>query len=107
MADTILFAQNKGQVADIQKGEAAKVSMRTFCRKRLQRTMPTHGMRLILAFADMKSKWHDEQCTLAEFSAYVARDVIAHIELAAEARVKKPQRPREERIARKSPVAPA
>jgi hypothetical protein len=32
-------------------------------------------------------RWHDEQCTLAEFSAFIVRDVMAHVDLAAEARV--------------------
>ena len=35
--------------------------------------------------------WHDEQCTLAEYCAYIARGAIAHIDLAAEARVKIPK----------------
>ena len=47
-------------------------------------------MRTILAFLGKPCRWHDEQCTLAEFSAYIARDVLAHIDLAAEARVKVP-----------------
>ena len=57
--------------------------------------MPAHGTRLTLSFLDVPSKWHDEQCTLAEFCAHVVRDVIAHVDLAAEARVKNPTRPRE------------
>ena len=32
--------------------------------------------------------WHEEQCTLAEFCACVARDVLAHVDFAAEARSK-------------------
>jgi hypothetical protein len=35
----------------------------------------------------MPCRWHDEQCTLAEFSAFIVRDVMAHVDLAAEARV--------------------
>ena len=50
----------------------------------------------MLAHLGLPSKWHDEQCALAEFSAYLARDVIAHIDLAAEARVKKPKRPNQD-----------
>ena len=46
-----------------------------------------------MAFLGMPCRWHEEQCTLAEFSAYIARDVVAHIDLAAEARVKKPSKP--------------
>ena len=50
--------------------------------------MPAEAMRQILAFCDQPHAWHDEQCTLAEFCAYIAVDVVAHIDLAAEARVK-------------------
>ena len=66
--------------------------LRRFCRHRLQRTLPAQGMRLIMAFLDLPSKWREEQCTLAEFCSYIARDVLAHIDLAAEARVQKPKR---------------
>ena len=38
----------------------------------------------------MLCTWQDEQCALAEFCAYVARDVVAHVDLAAEARVNVP-----------------
>ena len=47
-------------------------------------------MRTSLAFLGQPCRWHEEQCSLAEFSAYLGRDVIAHIDLAAEARVKVP-----------------
>ena len=39
----------------------------------------------------MQCSWHIEQCTLAEYCAFVARDVLGHMELAAEARVKEGQ----------------
>ena len=58
--------------------------------KQLRRTMPLHATRSILAFCGLVCAFHPEQCTLAEFCAYIVRDVISHIELAAEARVKKP-----------------
>ena len=96
LADTTTFAENKGPLAKAQAGEDIKRLFREFCRSRLQRTMPAQGLRVILAFLGFLSKWHPEQCTLAEFSAFVARDVIAHVDLAAEARVKKPTRPRED-----------
>ena len=54
--------------------------------------MAAEGMRRILAFADTQCSWHIEQCSLAEYCAFVARDVVAHIELAAEARAKEGQR---------------
>jgi hypothetical protein len=53
--------------------------------------MSAQGARIILAFLGLPSKLHDEQCTVAEYSAYIARDVIAHIDIAAEARIKKPR----------------
>ena len=56
----------------------------------LRRTMPAQALRQISAFCYRPHAWHDEQCTLAEFCAYIAVDVIAHVELAAEARVKAP-----------------
>jgi hypothetical protein len=93
MADTILFAENKEPRTEIQQGEETKQLLQTFCLRRLQRSMQAHGMRLILAFLGTPCKWHEEQCTLAEFSAYVARDVMAHVDLAAEARVQKHKKP--------------
>ena len=54
--------------------------------------MPTEGVRRILGFAEVMCSWHEEQCTLAEYCAYTARDVIAHIELTAQARIKDGQR---------------
>jgi len=92
LADTTLLAEQKEPLKGIQVGEETKCLLRQFCSCKLHRTMPAQSMRLILAFLDLPSKWHDEQCTLAEFCAYVARDVIAHVDLAAEARVNKPKR---------------
>ena len=40
----------------------------------------------MLAFLDIPCKAHPEQCSIAEFAAYICRDVAAHIDLAAEAR---------------------
>ena len=52
------------------------------------RRQPNEAIRRILAFLGHICKWHPEQLTLAEYSAFVARDVLAHIELAATAKVK-------------------
>jgi hypothetical protein len=93
MHDTVLFAERKEPLAAIEDGEAMKDAISSYCRKQLHRTMAANGLRLILEFAALPCKWHQEQCTLPEFCAYVARDVIAHIDLSAEARVKKPSRP--------------
>jgi hypothetical protein len=92
LADTTTFAEQNEPLKPIEAGEDTKTLLQQFCCRQLHRIMPMQGARLILAFLDLPSKWHDEQCSLAEFSAFVARDVIAHIDLAAEARVKKPRR---------------
>ena len=57
----------------------------------LRRSPPGHAIRTILAFRGLPCKWHEEQCSVAEFAAYISRDVMAHVDLAAEARVKKPR----------------
>ena len=90
LADTVLFAEMKEPKGKIQHGEDTKQIFRTFTITRLQRRMPAEASRRILAFSGDMCAWHDEQCTLAEFCAYMARDVLAHIELSAEARVKQP-----------------
>ena len=59
---------------------------------RLRRSPPGHGIRIILVFMELPCKWHEEQCTVAKFAAYISRDVMAHMDLAAEARVKKPRK---------------
>ena len=43
---------------------------------------------MLPAFSELRCAWYEEQCTLAEFCAYLARYVVAHVDLAAEARVK-------------------
>ena len=90
MADTTLFAEVKEPRGAIQHGNEILDVLCTYARTALHRTMPLHAARVLLAFAGCCSKFHAEQCTLAEFSAYVIRDVISHMELAAEARIKKP-----------------
>ena len=64
--------------------------LRTVAVVTLKRTMPAEAMRQILNFCGQPHAWHDEQCTLSEFCAHMAVDVVAHIDLAAEARVKPP-----------------
>jgi len=93
MADTTLFADIKEPKSEIERGEEVNNLLTTFFTTRLQRSAPAHGVRTILAFLGMPCRWHDEQCTLAEFSAYIVRDVMAHVDLAAEARVKKSDQP--------------
>ena len=91
LADTTLFADMKEPTALIEESEQVRHALVTFYLTHLRRTPPGHGVRIILAFMDLPCKWHPEQCTVAEFAAYVSRDVVARIDLAAEARVKKPR----------------
>ena len=91
LADTILFARKKEPAKQIAEGEELKKILRAVAVGKLGRTMPAEAMRQILAFCDQPHGWHDEQCTLAEFCAHIAVNVVAHIDLAAEARVKPPK----------------
>ena len=50
----------------------------------------------ILAFSGQAHAWHVEQCTVAEFCAYIAVGVKSHIELAAEARIKPPSKKKDD-----------
>ena len=90
MADTTLFSEMKEPRSEIEAGDQVMSLLMRFCTRRLQRSPPGHGVRTILAFLGMRCRWHEEQCSLAEFSAYLVRDVMAHVDLAAEARVHKP-----------------
>jgi len=92
MADTILFADTKEPPALIEESEQVRHILVMLFLTRLRRTAPGHGVRIILAFMGLPCKWHPEQCTVAEFAAYISRDVVAHIDLAAEARVNKPRK---------------
>ena len=62
----------------------------------LRRKMPSEALRCIMRCLGARLSWHDEQCTLAEFCAFGARDVAAHIDFAADDRVKAPERANEE-----------
>ena len=88
LADTTLFSELKEPRARLEEGELALLSLAHFARSKLARRMPVEASRRILAFSNHLCQWHEEQCTLAEFCAHVARDVLAHVDLAAEARVK-------------------
>jgi hypothetical protein len=96
LADTLLCAELKEPMQDIAAGENIKDLLLLFCKHRLRRTMAGHAMRIILSYLGLPSKWHPEQCTLAEFICHTVRDVIAHVDLAAEARVKKPRKSAED-----------
>jgi len=89
LADTTLLATLKEPLGAIKEGEELKSMLCQYTKNVLQRTMPFNATRTILAFSGCMCSWHDEQCTLAEFCAYIARDVISHIELAAEAKIKR------------------
>ena len=88
LADTTLFSELKEPRANLEEGELVLLSLAHFARSQLSRRMPVEAARRILAFSNHHCRWHEEQCTLAEFCAYVARNVLAHVDLAAEARVK-------------------
>ena len=76
----------------VDAGNEVRSMLLSYSKMVLRRTMAAEGIRRILAFAGMRCSWHSEQCTLAEHCAFVARDVLAHMELAAQARVKEGQR---------------
>jgi hypothetical protein len=75
----------------VKEGDDIRNTLVSIAKRRLGRATPSEATGRILAFNGNVSSWHDEQCTLAEYCAFVARDVLAHIELAAEARIKQPQ----------------
>ena len=75
----------------VDAGNEVRSMFLSYSKMVLRRTMAAKGIRRILAFADMRCSWHSEQCTLAEHCAFVARDVLAHMELVAQARVKEGQ----------------
>jgi len=88
LADTTRFSTIKEPAGDIQQGDNLRVLLERHTCRLLQRALPLHASRTILSLCGCVCSYHDEQCSLAEFSAYVARDVISHIELAAQARTK-------------------
>ena len=92
LRDTTLCRRRSQPAQQVQEGDQLCSMLKTYAKQTLHRTMPAEAMRRLLAFADHVYSVHPEQPTLAEYCAQVARDVIAHIELAAEARVKKAQK---------------
>ena len=89
LADTTLFAEMKEPTEELEQTEEIMDVLKKIYTEKLRRTPPGQGVRGILAFLGKPCRWHEEQCTLAEYSAYISRDVMVHIDLAAEARVKK------------------
>ncbi len=92
LRDTTFGSRRVEPRAEIEAGNEVRSVLLSYSLAALRRTMAAEGIRRILAFADMQCSWHIEQWSLAEYCAFVARDVVAHIELAAEARVKEGQR---------------
>ncbi len=86
LADTTLFAQIKEPKEYLDLG--LEFSRNLMACSTMWRSLPSNALRLLLALDGLMCSWHEEQCTLAEYCAYKARDVLAHIDLAAEARVK-------------------
>ena len=62
------------------EGEQIKSLLIAVAKTKLQRPMLAEAIRRILTYTDMVCIWQVEQCTLAEFCAYVARDVVAHVD---------------------------
>ena len=92
LRDTTFGSRSMEPRAAIEAGNEVRSMLLSYSHAALRRTMTAEGIRRILAFAGMQCSWHSEQCTLAEYCAFVARDVLGHMELAAEARVKEGQR---------------
>ena len=90
MADCTIFAELKEPRSQIESGEELRKLLNDLFARRLRRSAPAHGVRTIMAFLGKPCRWHEEQCTLAEYSAHRVRDIIAHVDLAAEARVMLP-----------------
>ena len=88
LADTVLFSEIKEPKQAVEDGNDVKNILRRFVQALIARTMPAAALQNILGMADLISSYHDEQCTLAEYCAHMARDVVSHSQLAAEARVK-------------------
>ena len=88
LADCTLIAKRYEPVDAVKHGDEVHAVLRQVFRNKLARTLPSEPVRQILGFSEIAFSWHDEQFTLAEYSAYIVRDVAAHIDLAAEARIK-------------------
>ena len=95
LADCTLIAKRYEPVEAVKHGDEVSDALRQVFMKSLARTLPSEALRTILRLSDINSSWHDEQCTLAEYSAQIVRDVAAHIDLAAEARIKEKGNPSE------------
>ena len=96
LQDTLLFRKQVMPLEEVQRGDELAAQLRESMWHALRRKMPSEALRIIMGFVGAKFSWHDEQCSLAEFSAYVARDVSAHIDFAADARVKPPRKAEKE-----------
>ena len=90
LQDTLLFRKQVMPLEEVQEGEELAAVLRKSMWLALRRNMPSEALRCIMRCLGAKFSWHDEQCTLAEFSAFLSRDIAAHIDFAAEARVKAP-----------------
>jgi len=89
LADTTLFAQIKEPWAQLATGVRILQSVRAVsCSWANGSAWPAQALRTMLLHVHDLYPWHEQQCTLAEYCAYIARDVVAHIDLASEARVK-------------------
>ena len=101
LADVTLFSESKEPHGEIEHSKEIMSALGDWCRTATRRRLSSYALRLIMELLGVVCDQHPEQCTLAEFSAYVVRDVVSHVELAAEARTKKPK-PRPEDSASES-----
>ena len=97
LADTVLVAEMKEPKNEIATGEAIKTHLHHYVKSTCRRTMSANALQCILSFGGFASAYHNEQCTLAEYCAHFVRDVVAHSQLAADARVK-PRAPKNEAV---------
>ena len=90
LADSTFWSSRAAEKEDLDTGHEMALCLLQWHRNKC-RTLAAEPLRRILAFADHVCYMHEEQCTLAEYASLVARDVMAHLDLAAEARKKDPK----------------
>ena len=93
LADTTLFFEIEEPKEELERGIQLIRDVRA-CSSTCRR-IPLRALQQLLAFSGLACPYHAEQGSLAEYCAYKAGGVLAHIDLAAEAKarpnVKKPQ----------------
>jgi hypothetical protein len=90
LADTTLWCDTKAEKEALDEAKEWCMCGLQWART-LGGTIALEPLRRTLAFAGLAFRYHAEQCTLSEYASFVARDVMAHVDLAAEARKKEPK----------------